>query len=129
MRELAKSMIRFSWAMSLFGLEQLGKLVEEKKEGDEERSTKVTNSFDSVSGTTQSGFSDRTRRLYDSGDQLQGEMVDAFFDFWSSDNWSPDKVLDRAADLAESSADALRKATKKESSEEEAEAATEAGAA
>ncbi len=114
MRELAKSMMRFSWAMSLFGMDQLSTLVS-KDEDDESQESKVTSSFDNVSTTTGSHFSSRTRNLYDSGDKFQGEMVDVVFDFFSADSWSPRDVLNRAADIAENSADALRRAADDES--------------
>ncbi|MCP4898299.1 MAG: hypothetical protein GY906_15100 [bacterium] len=123
MRELAKSMMRFSWAMSLFGMDQLSTIVSKDDDDEKSQEAKVTSSFDEVSSATGSNFSSRAQNLYESGDKFQGEVVDVFFDFFSADSWSPREVLNRAADFAESSADALRRAADDESSESEDESA------
>jgi hypothetical protein len=122
MRELAKSMMRFSWAMSLFGMDQLGTMFSKDDEGEESQESKVRSSFDDVSTATGSQFSSRARNLYESGDKFQSEIVDVVFDFFSADSWSPRDVLNRAADMAESSADALRRAADEDSESDEASA-------
>lgn len=122
MRELTKSMMRFSWAMGVFGMDQLSTLISKDEDDEESQETKVTTSFDEVSDTTGSRMSSRAKNLYESGEKFQTEMVDLVFDFFSADSWSPREVLNRAADMAESSAEALRKAADDEDSDDESNA-------
>lgn len=106
MRETAKSMLRFSWALSVFGLEQVAKLLRESDSG--HRGERIREAFDTLSAATGEQLGGRTRNLYDAGDKLQAESVDLLFDMVRPGNWNPDKVMDRAADFAERSAEALR---------------------
>ncbi len=108
MRELAKSFFGFSLAMSLFGLEQLGNLLSEKRSGN--RQDRIKGDLDDVREAMGRRFSGRVQNIYESGDRLQREMVDLTFDIFKADNWKPERVVDLAADLAEKSAEALRDA-------------------
>jgi hypothetical protein len=78
MRDLAKSFMRFTWAMSLFGLEQMGNMMSRDKT--EEGEDKAQDSFKKVTDATESSFCERTKSMYEAGDKLQCEMVDAMFD-------------------------------------------------
>jgi len=102
MRELAKSMMRFSWALSVFGLEQVGKLVKDEHGGKREQG--LRSAFDAVSEATEAQLGRRERSIYDAGDRLQREAVEMVFDTACS----PDTAVKRAADLVDRSADALR---------------------
>ena len=129
MRETAKSMLRFSWALSVFGLEQAGRLVKDEDSGHcEER---IRAAFDSLSDATQGQLGARTRSLYEAGDKLQAESVDLLFDIVRPANWKPEKVMDRAADLAQRSAEALRDVAHSEreakAAPKEAQATSESG--
>ena len=120
MREVTKSFASFSWALGMFTLEQLTNLVSEERSGD--RRERLTKAFDSVTKATNDVLSERNRSIFDSGNRLQHEMVDMTFDVFRPESWSPEKILDRAADLAESTADAIRD-NKKEDDSEDTEAA------
>lgn len=113
MREVAKSMIRFSWAMSLFGLEQIGNVLRERKDEDESREKRISDALDSVSEATDRSFAERMHDLFEAGDRLQQEMVDLVFDVLDSDSIKPERVMDRAAEAAERSADRLREAAER----------------
>lgn len=113
MRDVAKSMIRFSWAMSLFGLEQIGNVLRERKDDEESREKKVSEALDSVSEATERSFAERMKDLFEAGDRLQEEMVDLVFDVFDSDSLKPGSVMDRAAEAAERSADRLREAAER----------------
>lgn len=106
MREVAKSFASFSWAMAMFGIEQLTNLVSEERAGS--RKERLSRAFDSMTDATGKVLGERTKSMFDAGSRLQNDMVDLTFDVCRPENWSPEKVLDRAADLAESSAEALR---------------------
>lgn len=106
MRDLTKSFFSFSWAMSLLGLEQMTNVLSPDRSGN--RQERMSRTFDAVTGATEKQLGERTRKLYDAGNELQREMVDLAFDVVRVDNLRPDKVLERAAEMAESAADSLR---------------------
>jgi hypothetical protein len=105
MRDVAKAMVRFSWAMSVFGLDQMRKLVVEEYSG--HRAEQVKSALDSVSDSTERMFSERSRALYEAGDRLQQESIELIFDFARPRNWKASGVVDKAADAIDQSADAL----------------------
>ncbi len=104
MRNLTKSFVSFSWAMSMFGLEQITNMVSEERSGN--RKERLSNAFDAVTGATTEIFGERTRSLYDSGNRLQAEMVDLCFDCFRAENWKPAKQTDQAASPSEVVAEA-----------------------
>lgn len=77
MRELTRSMIRFSWAMPLLGLDQMARLViPGEGRGPLESATET---FDALSDVASRQMGRRLRDLYEQGDELQSRMVDAMF--------------------------------------------------
>lgn len=66
--DLSKSMIRFSWSMSLFGFQQMLNLL---------RPGEAADSFDSVSRATEEHFGQWTRGLYRMGDAVQSQIINA----------------------------------------------------
>jgi hypothetical protein len=125
MRNVAKSFASFTWAMGMFGVEQLTNLLSEERSGN--RQDRLTEAFESMTKATGEVLSDRTKSMFDSGDRFQREMVDLTFDVFRPESWSPEKMFDRAADLAESTAEALRgKETEETAESEEAAASTAA---
>lgn len=75
MRDFLKSTLRFSWAMSLFGVQQFENAFEDSARGD----GKASSAFDSVSRATEGQLSRSVREAYRAGDRLQSGMVDAMF--------------------------------------------------
>src|SRR2546429_243255 len=106
MRDVAKSMGRFSWAMWVLGLEQLRRLVADEYSGRREQA--MSEAFDSTREATEKTFSERTRKLYDAGDKLQQESVDLLFDMARPSNLGADKIVERAANAVGRSADSVR---------------------
>jgi hypothetical protein len=111
MRELAKSAIGFSLAMSLFGMEQLRNALKKKNEG-EHKEDWIRDDLESVTEATGKRFSERTQRVFDAGDRFQREIIDLALDIFKSDDIKPKRMADLAADVAEKSAEALRDAVK-----------------
>ena len=72
MRDLARSMIRFSWAMSVLGARQAANLIS-PREGGWKRSTEA---FDAVSHAAAEEMGETMKGLYQAGDRLQSGMVD-----------------------------------------------------
>jgi hypothetical protein len=106
MRDLAKSMMSFSWAMTLFGLEQMKHLVSDDDSGD--RSDRIAGDLEAVTDVAKGRLSKRNASMFDSGDALQRDMVDLTFDIFRGEELKPRKMLDRAADIVEESAETLR---------------------
>jgi hypothetical protein len=75
MREVAKSMLGFSWAVSLFGFQQVSKLLVPSSDAG------VTASeFDTVSREVQSHLSETVAEQFRAADEWQRRVVDAVFD-------------------------------------------------
>ena len=131
MRDLTKSMVRLSWAMSLYGLDRMREVVEKESpaEGEAARGTesRSAHSLDSLSEATGERLRGRTRRVFEAGDRLQTEMVDLFFDAAEPARKGFEHLFDSAADWAERSAEALRKAARQRE-DDGARGDTEAGA-
>src|SRR6185503_9023459 len=66
-RQLFKSMVRFSWAQSLFGLRQFGGLLAPGQ---------GTCGFDNVIRSTETELSEPVRNFFRVGDRIQRETVD-----------------------------------------------------
>lgn len=70
MRDLTKSMLSFSWAMSLYGLRQMACLLSPRAAAD---------SFDAVTRSTEDQLGAVTQSVFRAGDNLQRGMVDLMF--------------------------------------------------
>ena len=106
MRDLTKSFMSFSWAMTLFGLDQLRHLVTDDDSG--KRRERISEDLEAVTNAAKDRLSERNASMYDAGTTLQRDMVDLTFDIFRGDELKPRKILDRAADFVEESADTLR---------------------
>jgi hypothetical protein len=70
MRNLTRSVASFSWAMSLFGLEQMANLISPRRAGD---------ALGAVTRTTEGTFGPGLQAAFQTGDRLQRSMVDLSF--------------------------------------------------
>lgn len=70
MRELLKSMSSFSWAMSLFGVEQAGNVLSPGKSA---------SALNAVAGAAEKQLGSLTGEAFRSGDALQRGMIDMMF--------------------------------------------------
>ncbi len=68
--ELMKSMLRFSWAMSLFGVRNLGNLAAPEQ---------AASSLDAVTDAAAGQLGDGLRGAFQAGDRLQQSVVDGVF--------------------------------------------------
>jgi uncharacterized protein (DUF4415 family) len=75
MRELAKSMLGLSWAMSVFSAQQMAKLIAPSKEAIDAAVAEV----EEVSRFVQSRLSESMAQQFRAGDDWQRRMVDATF--------------------------------------------------
>lgn len=81
MRDFTKNALSFSWAMSLFGARQLGKLLDPREvlKG----SPEASESFNHLTDSVVDQFGNNLRSTFDTGDRVQGEIVDAVFNLLS----------------------------------------------
>ena len=104
MREFAKSMISFSWSLSLFGLKQATEAFTPTQSDREEKDGAVA--FDAVTKQTRQRLGDTLSDVFKIGDRLQRGTVDMLFQVLPAE--TPSKVVDMATDAAHRSADAVR---------------------
>lgn len=76
MREVAKSMLGFSWAVSLFSVQQMAKLMTPSSASPET----MASQFDEASRAVQELLTDTVAQQFRAGDEWQRKMVDALFD-------------------------------------------------
>ncbi len=110
MRDLTKSMMSFSWALSLFGLRQMAcMLTPQSWRG-------AGSSFDHVARSTEGQLDPVTQSIFRAGDNLQSGMVDLMFNMLGlgMGKEGPGDTLRRSAqwgaDVVERSADSIRQA-------------------
>jgi hypothetical protein len=85
MRELAKSMVGFSWAVGLFGFQQLNKMMGTVTEPQEVTAAQL----DDVSRAAQRHLSDQYSQQFQAADQWQRRVIDALFDTASMQSFDP----------------------------------------
>ncbi len=88
MRDLARSMIRFSWAMSVLGARQAAHLFTPRQGWD-----RSAEAFDAVSHAAEEEMGETMKSFYQAGDRLQSGMVDTVSRMFRG-KWSePGKVM------------------------------------
>src|SRR5713101_24063 len=100
MREFTKSIFSFSWAMSLFGVQQTTNLLSPAK---------AAKAFDAVTEATEGQFTDVLKASFDAGDKLQRNAVDLTLGMFSGEALNPNKWIRMASDAAKQSAEAVTK--------------------
>jgi hypothetical protein len=81
MRELTKSLLSLSWAMSLFGLKQMASLFDP--------ASNASSSFEAVTRCTEEQLGPSTRPVFRAGDSLQRGFVDLTFTLLTFGAWQP----------------------------------------
>lgn len=76
MREVAKSMLGFSWAVSLFGVQQMAKLVTPSSD----TTQALASEFDEATRAVQTLLNDNVAQQFRAGDEWQRRAVDSLFD-------------------------------------------------
>ena len=88
-RDLTKSMISFSWGMSLFGGKQLVNLLAPEK---------ATAAFNAVTRATEEQLGDVLKGAFKAGDQLQRGVVDMTFGLLTLEAFNPSRMMKTATD-------------------------------
>jgi len=100
MREFTKSIFSFSWAMSMFGVQQATNLLSPDK---------AAKAFDSVTETTAGQFTDALKTTFNAGDKMQRSAVDLTLGVFTGEALNPNKWVRMASDAAKQSAEAVTK--------------------
>jgi hypothetical protein len=88
MREVAKSMLGFSWAVSLFGVQQMAKLMTPASVSPEA----MASQFDEASRAVQAFLTETAAQQFRAGDEWQRKLVDTLFDAASMQAVDPMKL-------------------------------------
>jgi len=86
MRDLTKSMVRFSWAMTMLGVRQATMLVRDRRDN---------TLLDAVSHAAETQMSGVVRTLYRTGDHLQSAAVDTAAEIASGSWTNPASALSK----------------------------------
>ena len=98
MRDLTKSVLSFSWAMSLFGVEQIQNILSPAK---------ATASFDNVTDAARKELGGITDASFRAGDNLQRGLVDMTFSMFSPQIFNPNTWIKMTSDVAQQTVGAL----------------------
>src|SRR3972149_4596241 len=91
MREVAKSMVGFSWAVSLFGLQQLSKALIASPTQPEERTAAEG---EEVSRGVQGPLFGSAAMQFRAGDEWQRRVVDVIFDAATLQSLDPRRIVE-----------------------------------
>jgi hypothetical protein len=96
-RDLTKSMLSFSWAISLFGVEQLTNMLIPQKPS--QPNHRATTAFNAVTQTTEEQLSGVLKGVFNAGDQLQRGLADLTFGFLSLEAFNPSQMMRMTSDM------------------------------
>ncbi len=105
MRELTKSMLGFSWAMSLFPLRQMWNLTVPQ---DMSRPfARATDEMNAVARAAGDQLGSTLKGAYEAGDRMQRSMVDMMFGFFSAEALNPNYWMRMGSDVMQGSVQAM----------------------
>src|SRR5262249_48878329 len=96
-RDLTKSMLSFSWAMSLFGIEQLTNTL--IPQSPSQPNHRTTTAFNAVTHAAEEQLSGMLKGVFKAGDQLQRGMVDLMLGFLSLEAANPSQIMRTTSDM------------------------------
>ena len=96
-RDLSKSMISFSWGMSLFGVKQAANLL--TPQSPSQPTHKAVAAFNSVTQATEEQLGDALKGVFKAGDQLQKGLVDMTFSFMTMEAFNPGNWMKMTSDM------------------------------
>src|SRR6185436_6840677 len=104
MRELAKSLSSFSWALSLFGAQQMLRLLRDPLAGGTSG-----RGLEPVTRAAQGSLDGTFQRTFAAGDQVQRSALDLAFSLASPDAWEPSRLAALSSRALQQSTAALRR--------------------
>ncbi len=106
MRELTKSAVSYTWAMSLFGIQQAANILTPSNW--QQPTRQANDACFSVKQAAEIGFGDLIFGAYEIGDELQRGLTDIFFDTLTLRALSPNYVSSLTSAVVEQSQDTLQ---------------------
>ncbi|MFL6263783.1 MAG: hypothetical protein ACJ76Y_29160 [Thermoanaerobaculia bacterium] len=104
MREIAKSLTSFSWAVSLLGAQQLVNLVQRPTPGSGAPSSTGLDDVTRETGRQLDGY---LRDVFEAGDQVQRSAIDLAYGVFTLEALSPNRLAALSADVVRQSTSAL----------------------
>lgn len=98
MRSFIKSLTRFSWALSVFGVSQAGYVLRGLPTREPTLKAKV--GFENTTDAMKEQFDDVDKRVFDIGDTVQGALVDLTFNLLKPENYNPRTVWQTTQNVA-----------------------------
>src|SRR5215831_11098598 len=98
MRDLTKSMISFSWALSVFGAQQAANILSPSK---------AARAFNNVTEATRKEFGGVTEATFRAGESLQRGLVDLTFSMFSPRVLNPNAWIKMTSEVAQQALGAL----------------------
>ncbi|MBK9166274.1 MAG: hypothetical protein IPM24_02285 [Bryobacterales bacterium] len=111
-QDLMASMMRFSAAMTLFGMQQMQNAVGAAADS-QAALTKFREALDSVTNAVSSQMDDSKKATLDSMSKVQNDMVDRTFDAMNVQAFSPTEMMHTGTDLMRRTTDSLAEMVKK----------------
>jgi|RhiMetdeSRZDD1v2_1073273.scaffolds.fasta_scaffold04093_10 hypothetical protein len=106
MRELTKSMLSFSLGMSLFGVKQLTNILSSSDSS--QPTSQAVAAWHAATHTTEEQYSAAVREAFQTGDQLQRDMVDLLFGVLTLEACTPRRITKVTFDMLQQSAEVGR---------------------
>jgi hypothetical protein len=106
MRELAKSAVRYTWAMSLFGVQQAANMLALSNCG--QQMNQANDALFSVKQAAENEFGDLVFGAYEIGDEVQRGLTNIFFDTLTGQAFNPNYISALTSAVVEQSQDTLQ---------------------
>jgi len=97
-------MMSYTWAMSMFGVQQAINLITPAQGGDQ--TAKCGQSFDKVTDATAKTFDNATAQAFKAGDSMQRAMVDLMFGGFLAGGLDPNRWMRMGSDAMRQATDA-----------------------
>ena len=105
-RDLTKSLLSFSWGMSLFSLQQAANLL--TPQSPSQPTHTATAAFNTITQRTQEELGDALKGVFRAGDQLQKGMVDMAFSFFTLGAVNPSRLMQMTSEMMQQTSTAFR---------------------
>jgi len=119
-RDLTKSMLSFSWAMSLFGIEQLTNTL--IPQSPSQPNHRATTAFNAVTQAAEEQLGGMLKGVFKAGDQLQRGMVDIGLGFLSLEAFNPSQMMRMTSDMMRQTTGAFGQGAQRDPSTSQAQA-------
>jgi tryptophan 2,3-dioxygenase len=105
-RDLTKSLLSFSWGMSLFGAQQVANLLTPQSPSQPAHTAMAA--FNVVTQTVEGQFSEALKGVFKAGEQLQQGMVDLSFSFFTLEAFNPNRMMHMTSEVMQQTSGAFR---------------------